>query len=175
MPENFAALPGFYRLMFLHLEPLSTFIPVMSVWIAPGIKWFYQEQIPSNTPAPLLLDDRTQMIVMQLVNCYLLLGLLSSIVFRAVRDTLPNNPAAQERIVGASLLALAIADVTHILATFFGLPENLRYDPLSWNSMTHGNITITGFLFLGRISWFLGIGRTRFYFGQKQAQRAKSN
>lgn len=41
----------------------------------------------------------------------MLLGLLSSIVFRAVRDTLPNDPAAQERILGASLLALAIADV----------------------------------------------------------------
>ena len=33
---------------------------------------------------------------------YLLLGLISTFVFRAVRDTLPNNPTAQERILGAS-------------------------------------------------------------------------
>lgn len=42
---------------------------------------------------------------------YLLLGMLSSLVFRAVRDALPDNPAAQERIIGASLLAMGIADV----------------------------------------------------------------
>jgi hypothetical protein len=43
---------------------------------------------------------------------YLLLGMLSSLVFRAIRDALPGNPAAQERILGASLLAMAIADVS---------------------------------------------------------------
>jgi hypothetical protein len=42
---------------------------------------------------------------------YLLLGMISSLVFRAVRDALPNDPVAQERIVGATLAALAIADV----------------------------------------------------------------
>lgn len=42
---------------------------------------------------------------------YFLLGLVSSLVFRAVRDTLPNNPVAQERILGAAFLALGIADV----------------------------------------------------------------
>lgn len=43
---------------------------------------------------------------------YLLLGMLSSLVFRAIRDALPGNPAAQERILGASLLAMAIADAS---------------------------------------------------------------
>ena len=40
------------------------------------------------------------------------MGLISSLVFRAVRDALPRDPQAQERIVGASLAALAIADVS---------------------------------------------------------------
>lgn len=43
---------------------------------------------------------------------YLLLGLISSLVFRAIRDALPNDLVAQERIVGASLTALALADVS---------------------------------------------------------------
>lgn len=43
---------------------------------------------------------------------YMLLGLISSFVFRAIRDTLPNNPEAQERILGASMTALALADVS---------------------------------------------------------------
>lgn len=42
---------------------------------------------------------------------YCLLGMLSAFGFRAVRDSLPNNPVAQERIIGAALKALAIADV----------------------------------------------------------------
>lgn len=39
--------------------------------------------------------------------------MLSSLVFRAVRDALPDNLAAQERILGASLFAMAVADVSH--------------------------------------------------------------
>ena len=45
---------------------------------------------------------------------YFLLCLISSIVFRAIRDTLPDNPPAQERIMGACLLALGIADVSSL-------------------------------------------------------------
>ena len=45
---------------------------------------------------------------------YLLLGLISTFVFRAVRDTLPGNAAAQERILGASFTALALADVSRL-------------------------------------------------------------
>lgn len=43
---------------------------------------------------------------------YMLLGLISSLVFRAVRDALRDNPVAQEHIVGSTLTALAIADVS---------------------------------------------------------------
>ena len=43
------------------------------------------------------------------------MGLISSFVFRAIRDALPDNPAAQERILGASFLALGIADVSRLL------------------------------------------------------------
>jgi len=39
------------------------------------------------------------------------LGMLSAFGFRAVRDSLPNDPVAQERIIGAALKALAIGDV----------------------------------------------------------------
>lgn len=59
--------------------------------------------------------DRQQANVLVIVAAsagYLLLGMLSSLVFRAVRDALPGNPAAQERILGASLFAMAVADVS---------------------------------------------------------------
>lgn len=41
---------------------------------------------------------------------YLLLSLMSSFVFRAVRDSVPNT-VSQERLVGTVLKVLAIADV----------------------------------------------------------------
>lgn len=100
------------------------------VWVFPGASWFYHQLIPSALPVPShTLDPRAHMAVWQLVNCvwlspnpgqallrllagYCLLALLSSFVFRAVRDALPNNPVAQERILGASFLALGIADVS---------------------------------------------------------------
>lgn len=104
---------------------------------------------------------------------YLLLGLISSLVFRAIRDGLPHDPASQERILGAAFTALAAADVSFVLrltlhilinitghsvslmshshmrqptkpsiiATFIGLPTEMRYNFLAWNPMTHGNIT----------------------------------
>lgn len=53
------------------------------------------------------------MAIWQLGNCYGLLSLVSNLVFRAVRDALPNDPVAQERIMGAALVAYAIADVSH--------------------------------------------------------------
>ncbi|KAL5641451.1 hypothetical protein ACGC1H_001812 [Rhizoctonia solani] len=42
----------------------------------------------------------------------MLLGLISSFVFRAIRDSLPHNMIAQENIIKATLIALAIADCT---------------------------------------------------------------
>ncbi|KAH7926201.1 hypothetical protein BV22DRAFT_1033124 [Leucogyrophana mollusca] len=115
------------------------------------------------------------MAIWQLGNCYLLLGLISSLVFRAIRDALPDNLKAQERILGASMTALAIADVTHIAASFIGLPRELQFSPAAWNPMTHGNITFVVFLLSVRLAWFAGIGRTRYYYGQKPKKGRKAN
>lgn len=48
----------------------------------------------------------------QFLTGYMLLGLLESLGFRAVKDALPDNPKAQERIIGASLFSMAVADVS---------------------------------------------------------------
>jgi len=172
--SDFPALPGLYQLMYLHIEPASTILPSILVWFFPGTTWFHHQLIPDSTPTPPagFLDPRTQMAMWQLGNCYLLLGLISTFVFRAVRDGLPNNPVAQERILGASFTALALADVTHMIWSWIGLPEELRYAPLSWNSMTHGNITFVIVLLSGRLAWFAGLGRKRYYYGQRKGKTA---
>ncbi|KJA29379.1 hypothetical protein HYPSUDRAFT_32799 [Hypholoma sublateritium FD-334 SS-4] len=174
--DSFPALPGIYRLLFLYLEPISTITPALMVWFFPGASWFYHQLIPSASPVPVAsLEPKALMAIWQLTNCYFLLGLISSLVFRAVRDALPNNPAAQERILGASFLALGIADLTHIFATFLGLPPDLKYAPGLWNSMTHGNITFVIVLFSFRFAWYAGIGRKRYYFGVTPSFKAGKN
>jgi len=172
--SSFPALPGFYQLLFLHIEPISTISPAFLGWFFPGAAWFYRGLVPEvvgvretlTTVTESTLDVRARMAVWQLTNCYLLLGLISSLVFRAVRDALPHDPVAQERIVGASLLALALADVTHMIATFVGLPAEIRFSPGTWNSLTHGSISFVIVLLSSRLAWFAGIGRKRYYYGQ---------
>jgi len=90
--------------------------------------------------------------------------MLEGFGLRTVRDALPDNPVAQERIVGATLTAMAIADITHILATLFALPSQVVFSPLLWNATTHGNVTIVIFLISVRLAWFVGIGRRTYYY-----------
>jgi len=68
--SEFAALPGFYRLLFLYLEPVSTIAPALIVWFFPGPSWFLHQLIPSTEPAPAQsLDPRALMAIWQLTNC----------------------------------------------------------------------------------------------------------
>ncbi|KAI0268530.1 hypothetical protein BGY98DRAFT_924847 [Russula aff. rugulosa BPL654] len=162
--SDFPAFPGAYKALFLYIEPASFILPGAAAWFHHGL-------IPDPRESFASVDARARMI-WQLINCYILL--MSSLVFRAVREALPGNPAAQERILGACLLAMAIADIIpHVLnsvvsigASFIGLPDSLRYHPELWNSATHGSISFVIVLLLFRVAWFLGIGRTRYYFGQ---------
>ncbi|KAG9095562.1 hypothetical protein FS749_010217 [Ceratobasidium sp. UAMH 11750] len=155
------ALSGFYKLVFLHLEPVSTMVPAVLCFSFPGATWFYNQLIPGSLPES-TLNSQTRMAVWQLANCYMLLSLISSLVFRAIRDALPHDLAAQEKIVKANLIALAIADFTHVTTTFVALPHDIASRPDVWNATTHGNITFTIFLFLTRVAWLLHIGRPKF-------------
>jgi len=165
---KFLALPGFYTLMFLYLEPLSTFSPLITcLTMGPG--YFLWELIPSSLPQPSVLDPRADLAIWQLANSYLLLCSISVFTLIALRDVLKDDPVAQERIFGAMLTGLAIADILHVILTLRGLPSNVRFTPSLWNTMTHGNITFCLCLFTSRISWFLGIGRQRYFYGQPQS------
>ncbi|KAF8807610.1 hypothetical protein BYT27DRAFT_7097872 [Phlegmacium glaucopus] len=172
---RFDALPGYYRFIFLHLEPLSEIGPIIMAFKS-GPGWFYNELTPPTGPPPEYLDPRAAIAVWQLVICYLLLFFITSLGFRAIRDSLPNNPVAQERIVGAILMSIAMADIFNqfcffsMVMTFSNIPEDIKYLPLQWNTTTHGNITFVFILHISRICWFLGVGRERYYFGQSASQ-----
>ncbi|KAF8323012.1 hypothetical protein DL93DRAFT_2049957 [Clavulina sp. PMI_390] len=157
MPSSsFPALPHVYQFIFLYFEPNLTFMPVLSAWVFPGTAWFHHQLVPSTAPPPSMIQARETMAIWQLVNCYLLLALLGNLILRAARDHLgaKDQLRAQEKIVKAYIISLAICDLNHISlfsvgATWICLPEELR-NPLLWNPMTHGNITATFALFVAR-------------------------
>jgi len=150
-------------------------MPIINNLTYPGPAWFYHELIPAAESMPAaapILDHRMVAAIWQLANSYMLLGLLQSFGFRAIRDTLANNPAAQERILGASMTALAFADITHVVITLMAAPKDVRFAFTKWNAMSHGNTTFVLLLCAARLAWFAGIGRTRFYFGQQNVKKA---
>ncbi|KAF8060949.1 hypothetical protein FPV67DRAFT_1783922 [Lyophyllum atratum] len=176
MPKAFSALPGFYYYFFLYLEPLSTFAPAITCFLYPGTAWFYHGLIPTGIPAPATtvgMEARAIAAVWQLTNSYMLVGLLEYFGFRAVRDSLPNNPEAQERILGASIMALACADMMHVVLTVLAAPADIRFDFANWNAMYHGITTGVAPMLIIRLAWIVGIGRTRYYFGQTSQDRKK--
>lgn len=81
-----------------------------------------------------------------------------------------------------------------IIATWIGLPVELRYAIADWNPTTHGNITFVIFLLVSRqarfclhndfrfsskaiqsrIAWFMGIGRNTYYYGQPTVKAKRS-
>ena len=70
MPAPHWALGGFYKFVFLHLEPVSTITPAIITFLFPGSTWFYNQLIPGLPPAPDSdVDIRARMAVLQLANC----------------------------------------------------------------------------------------------------------
>lgn len=93
----------------------------------------------------------------QLGNLYGLLFLIGVAVLHTSTDP---------KVIRNYLIALAIADVGHVYATYFAMGWEAFIDIGSWNALTWGNVGATGFLFLNRILYFLGL------FGQAQAPKA---
>jgi hypothetical protein len=160
MASGFDVLPGIYGWVFMYLEPFSEVLPFVVAFGIPGSNWFHHQLIPSQDATVHAIDTRSKIAIWQLANCYLLLALIGGFVLHTVRNALRHNFLAQERMVGAYLTALAIADVSHVTATHYALPEHLQYQPRLWNSMTHGSVTFVIFLFALRLAWFIGLGRS---------------
>ncbi len=90
--DSFPALTGFYRWLFLYIEPSAcsyvleqqaslttiftprvivlTMLPCFFIWTFPGAAWFHHELIPDGTASPAkALEARTEMSILQLGNC----------------------------------------------------------------------------------------------------------
>ncbi|KAF8605022.1 hypothetical protein BDV93DRAFT_521905, partial [Ceratobasidium sp. AG-I] len=103
-------LPGIYGIVLLTLEPFATLLPgILTVFVPGGATWFYNQLVPGGS-LQRLDAPHTRMTFGQMINAYGIIGAQSALTLRAVRWALPNDPVAQERIIGTYLGILAFAD-----------------------------------------------------------------
>ena len=86
------------------------------------------------------------------------MGLVNFFVLGAARRYLSNQPALQERIVGALLMPLLVGDVLHLVVTLWALGD-VRWNFLEWSGMLWATVLLGFSLMIPRITWHLGIGR----------------
>ncbi|KAG8992695.1 hypothetical protein FRB95_001063 [Tulasnella sp. JGI-2019a] len=151
-----APVSGFYYYTFGILEPILTLYGAAAGWT--NTSRFFHDQIPSTT-TPVDLDPRANIVAWQLAGCYLLIAMIDFMFFQSLRRVV-TNAASQEYMARQFLTCFALADLIHIAVSLFGFPAYVRMDPVTWNALTHGNVTFTAFLFIVRMAWFMGIGRT---------------
>ncbi|ETS84774.1 hypothetical protein PFICI_02799 [Pestalotiopsis fici W106-1] len=137
-------LPTFPRVVFTVIEPISLIAGAVAPFISPD--WFIEEQI--SAAAPIAHTDNSRLVALQLGNAYGLLFLLGVAVLYTTTEL---------KVVRNYLVALWLADLSHIGVTVYlmGLESFLAVG--DWNAMTWGNIGATAFLCLTRSAYFLGL------------------
>ncbi|KAL9010011.1 MAG: hypothetical protein Q9173_005015 [Seirophora scorigena] len=149
-------LPAFPRLVFTVLEPLAC----IGGYLAPILdtSYFAAAQVPTITPTP--FTSTTQVLALQLGNCYGLIALIAIGVLYAT---------SEPKVVRNYLIACAIADVGHLWATYTVLGYGNFVDVKGWNSLAWGNIGFTLFLFMTRAGYLIGfLGKNRAATGAKK-------
>lgn len=118
-------------------------------WAAPlvDLDSFIAGQTP-KVAAPTSLHPSSVALAYQLGNVYLLLLLVGVGVCYTT---------SEPKVLRNYLIALAIADVGHIYATYVAMRWEAFVDVSSWNVLTWGNIGASGFLFVNRIAYLMGV------------------
>ncbi|KAI0162028.1 hypothetical protein GGR57DRAFT_309464 [Xylariaceae sp. FL1272] len=137
-------LPTFPRTIFTIVEPISLVAGCVGAIVDPG--WFIASQI--DNPALLASSDNARLVALQLGNCYGLLFLVGVAVLYTTNEL---------KVVRNYLVALLIADVTHVGLTCWGLGYEKSMDVAAWNATTWGNVGFTIFLAMTRTSYLLGL------------------
>ncbi|KAK2781787.1 hypothetical protein FQN53_000315 [Emmonsiellopsis sp. PD_33] len=137
-------LPLWPHIVFAILEPISLFAGFyVSLF---NVEKFVVSQTP-NSPTPAILPPSTQAIAFQLGNLYLLLLLAGIGILYST---------SEPKVIRNYLIALAVADLGHIYATYLGLGFDDLINVRQWNDMAWGNVGASGILFLHRIAYLLG-------------------
>ncbi|KAJ5930451.1 hypothetical protein N7466_005944 [Penicillium verhagenii] len=149
-------LPRWPHILFGIVEPISLVAGSLSPIF--DLDGFIYGQTP-HVPAPMLQHPSSVALAYQLGNLYNLLFLVGVGVLHATTEP---------KVLRNYLIALAIADVGHVYATYIAMGWEAFVDVGAWNALTWGNIGATAFLFVNRVLYFLGV------FGKAQAPNIAS-
>ena len=108
---------------------------------------FIAGQTPKATTPP-ALHPSSIALAYQLGNLYFLLFLVGVGVCYST---------SEPKVLRNYLIALAIADIGHIYATYVAMGWEGFIDIASWNALTWGNIGASGFLFVNRLAYMVGV------------------
>lgn len=126
-------------------------------WAAPlvDLNGFIANQTPKAAELP-SLHPSSIALAYQLGNVYFLLLMIGTAVCYTT---------SEPKVLRNYLIALAIADVGHIYATYIAMGWDAFIDVASWNALTWGNIGASGFLLVNRVAYLLG------FFGSARAPK----
>ncbi|KAJ5475437.1 hypothetical protein N7539_007724 [Penicillium diatomitis] len=137
-------LPPWPHLLFGVLEPISLVLGSLAPLV--DVESFISGQTFQATPP--VAHPSSVSLAYQVGNLYSLLCLVGVAVL---------HTTTEPQVVRNYLIALAIADVGHVCATYMGLGWAAFVDYSAWNALTWGNIGATAFLFVNRLAYFTGI------------------
>ncbi|KAI1300426.1 hypothetical protein F5Y03DRAFT_397144 [Xylaria venustula] len=139
-------LPSFPRTVFTIIEPIS----LVAGFLGPLIDadWFIASQIDNSATAGVSESENARLVALQLGNAYGLLFLVGVAVLYTTTEL---------KVVRNYLVALLIADITHVGLTCWGLGYEKAVDVPAWNAVTWGNVGFTALLGLTRTAYLLGL------------------
>ncbi|GAP90188.1 hypothetical protein SAMD00023353_4200300 [Rosellinia necatrix] len=137
-------LPSFPRTIFTIVEPISLIAGCLGPLV--DADWFIASQI--DGAASQTSSENARLVALQLGNAYGLLFLVGVAVLYTTSEL---------RVIRNYLVALLIADSTHVGLTCWGLGYERAVDIAGWNAVTWGNVGFTVFLGLTRTAYLLGL------------------
>lgn len=140
-----AKIPALYRLVFLYLEPLSIFVGAV---YAHFFQFIYLDLTHAASAPRATVPISTSIVLSQLANLYLGLGLIEACVLRATSD-----PAVWRTF----LAILLLADFGHLYSVA-PVGRGVYWEYWNWNSIDWGNVGVVYVLAITRTLFLLGVG-----------------
>ncbi|KAF9741912.1 hypothetical protein PMIN03_013032 [Paraphaeosphaeria minitans] len=139
------AIPPWYRIIYLYIEPISTFVG--AVYAHHFQSTYLQLQHADSAPLePLPLG--TSIVLTQLANLYLLLCINEALVLRATTDL---------KVWKTFLFGLLVADFGHLYSVHL-VGSWVYWRFWDWNAIDMGNVPFVYLLALSRMLFIFEVG-----------------
>lgn len=142
-----SGIPSIYRLVFLYIEPLSTFTGAVYAHYLQS-KYLDLTHTASAPLAGTAIPISTSIVLTQLANLYLLLCINEALVLRATQDL---------NVWKTFIIGLLIADFGHLYSVRL-VGSWVYWKFWYWNAIDWGNVGFVYFLAVVRIAMLANVG-----------------